>query len=88
MTGMMMRDTITAELDKHLQVLTHIRDDNGINEQIIRVAEEIVRCFRCGGKVLVFGCGGSAADSQHIAKSEYHRYERDCILGAGISTDD
>ena len=89
MTGLMMRDTITAELDEHLQVFTHIRDDNDINEQIIRVAEEIIRCFRCGGKVLVFGCGGSAADSQHIAAEFINKlkFERACLPAIALTTD-
>jgi len=34
---------------------------------IVAMAEEIVRAFRRGNKVLVFGNGGSAADAQHIA---------------------
>ncbi len=31
------------------------------------VAELLVACFRAGGKVLLFGNGGSAADAQHLA---------------------
>lgn len=34
---------------------------------LIRAALLIVRCFREGGKLLIFGNGGSAADAQHIA---------------------
>ena len=35
--------------------------------EIARIAKEIVNCFRRGGKVVLFGNGGSAADAQHIA---------------------
>ena len=34
---------------------------------ISKASEIIAECFQKGGKVLVFGNGGSAADSQHIA---------------------
>ena len=35
--------------------------------QISLVAEELKACLKCGGKILLMGNGGSAADSQHIA---------------------
>lgn len=34
--------------------------------EIARAAEAVCRCHRAGGKVLVCGNGGSAADSEHI----------------------
>lgn len=36
-------------------------------EMIATVAERLIACFGSGGKVLLFGNGGSAADAQHIA---------------------
>ena len=36
-------------------------------EALARAGEILVDCFRGGGKVLLFGNGGSAADAQHIA---------------------
>ena len=43
-----------ATLDRELSVLA-------------RIAETVVDALAAGGKVLIFGNGGSAADSQHIA---------------------
>jgi D-sedoheptulose 7-phosphate isomerase len=34
---------------------------------IIKIADEMVRAFKNGNKVLLFGNGGSAADAEHIA---------------------
>jgi D-sedoheptulose 7-phosphate isomerase len=34
---------------------------------IKKATEELIECFKRGNKVLIFGNGGSAADSQHIA---------------------
>lgn len=38
-----------------------------IREEIVRAAGMIADCYRAGGKVLICGNGGSAADSEHIA---------------------
>ena len=49
----------------------------------------IVTAVRSGGKVLVFGNGGSAADAQHVAAELVGRLERDrvAIPGIALSTD-
>lgn len=36
-------------------------------QQIEQVSKAIINCFKSGGKLILFGNGGSAADSQHIA---------------------
>ena len=43
-------------------------------ERIIKLAEEIVATFRAGGKLLIFGNGGSAADAQHMAAEFVNRF--------------
>ena len=43
-------------------------------ESTARLAEE---CLRSGGKILIFGNGGSAADAQHFAAELVGRFERD-----------
>jgi len=42
-----------------------------------RVAEIIIRAFRSGNKLLLFGNGGSAADAQHIAAELVGRFYLD-----------
>jgi D-sedoheptulose 7-phosphate isomerase len=56
---------------------------------ITSIAEEIVRCFERGGKVLIFGNGGSAADAQHIAAEFTNRYkmERPPLPAIAVTTD-
>jgi D-sedoheptulose 7-phosphate isomerase len=39
---------------------------NGIRDNIYKAYELLVKIFRSGGKLLVAGNGGSAADSEHI----------------------
>ncbi len=56
---------------------------------IIGISTEIVRCFENGGKVLIFGNGGSAADSQHIAAEFTNRFkmERPPLPALALTTD-
>lgn len=44
---------------------------------IVTVAEHIIDVLRNGGKVLICGNGGSAADSQHFAAELVGRFRRD-----------
>lgn len=44
---------------------------------VARAAEAICECIRSGGKVLAFGNGGSASDSQHFAAELVVRFEKE-----------
>jgi D-sedoheptulose 7-phosphate isomerase len=46
-------------------------------DTIARAAERIAESFRNGGRVLLFGNGGSAADAQHIAAEWCGRLSRE-----------
>ncbi|MGE4497890.1 MAG: SIS domain-containing protein [Deferribacterales bacterium] len=56
---------------------------------LIGISTEIVKCFENGGKVLIFGNGGSAADSQHIAAEFTNRFkmERPPLPALALTTD-
>jgi len=58
-------------------------------DALVRVVEEIVRTFKTGGKILLFGNGGSAADAQHIAAEFVNRYliERPPLPALALTTD-
>lgn len=45
--------------------------------KIREIAEVVVDCLKKNGKVLLFGNGGSASDSQHIAAELIGRFKRD-----------
>ena len=57
--------------------------------QISIVAEELKACLKRGGKILLMGNGGSAADSQHIAAEIVGRYkkERRGLPAIALTTD-
>lgn len=44
-------------------------------ERIIQLVEWTVETFRSGGKLLIFGNGGSAADAQHVAAEFVNRFK-------------
>ncbi len=58
---------------------------------VLQAAETTAQCFRSGGKLLICGNGGSAADSQHIA-TEFtstlrREYQRPALPAIALTTD-
>lgn len=59
------------------QIQERIRDSIALKERLLseerllqttaEVAKAMIHCFKAGGKILLCGNGGSAADAQHIA---------------------
>jgi D-sedoheptulose 7-phosphate isomerase len=58
-------------------------------ESVARAADLIITSVKTGGKVLIFGNGGSAADAQHIAAELVNRlnYDRPPIAAIALTTD-
>jgi D-sedoheptulose 7-phosphate isomerase len=58
-------------------------------EAVAQAADLITSSYRAGGKVLVFGNGGSAADAQHVAAELVGRFERkrQALAAIALSTD-
>ena len=58
-------------------------------DKIVLAVEEIVNIFKGNGKILFFGNGGSAADSQHIAAEFIGRFkkERQALAAIALTTD-
>ena len=56
---------------------------------VIDAVEIINKCIKSGGKILIFGNGGSAADSQHIAAEFVNRFylERKALPAIALTTD-
>ncbi len=56
---------------------------------IVSTAGMISDCLKNGGKILIFGNGGSAADSQHIAAEMINRFavERQPLAAVALTTD-
>jgi len=78
-----MRDRIKDILLESIQVKEELlRSYVG---QIKGIADLIIECLKKGGKVILCGNGGSAADAQHIAAEFIGRFKRDRTALAAIS---
>ncbi len=78
---------ITTQLQAHRDVITRI--ENEMTPLIAEFAILLVDTFRRGGKLLVMGNGGSAADSQHFVAEIVGRFklERRGLPAIALSTD-
>ncbi|MCX5711569.1 MAG: SIS domain-containing protein, partial [Candidatus Omnitrophica bacterium] len=53
--------------------------------QIKEISDIVIDALKKGGKVMVFGNGGSASDSQHIAAELVGRFKKDRTALAAIA---
>lgn len=60
-------DAVALHFSRSRQVLEAAGTDRRLLATVAEIAAVIARTFRNGGKLLVAGNGGSAADAQHIA---------------------
>lgn len=73
---------------KSVEVLQRSAQD--LPEVIADIATALLNCLSGGGKVLLFGNGGSAADAQHIAAEFVGRFQRPgraALAGIALTTD-
>jgi D-sedoheptulose 7-phosphate isomerase len=74
---------LRAELAEHRQVF---EATSAIIEQAFpAVLDLLEKSVRAGGKLLLFGNGGSAADAQHIAAELVIRYKKERVAIAAIA---
>lgn len=86
-TGIDLEAYFTAEMDGHQRTLEATR--RSLGEPFARLVSVCAESIRRGGKILLFGNGGSAADAQHLATELAVRYQRDRapIAGLALTTD-
>ena len=65
---------VFSSIDDHLELITSLRNDNELILKINEAAFLIVESLRRGGRLLICGNGGSAADSQHLATELVSRF--------------
>lgn len=81
------KEQLIKSRNEHIQVFEKI-DDNFI-DTIIQVSNRIYESFENGGKLFLFGNGGSASDAQHIAAEFSGRFvkERKSLPALALNTD-
>ena len=81
-----MKAIIENEFSEHLKVAQKI---STLTDQVEAAAQLCIDSLKNGGKILIFGNGGSAADAQHIAAEMVGRYkvERKGLPAIALTTD-
>jgi len=82
-----MKEAIASAFDESIRVKQIFLREN--LDRLIQVIEALVAMFNRGNKLLIFGNGGSAADSQHIAAEFTNRFliERPPLAALALTTD-
>ncbi|MCM8799557.1 MAG: D-sedoheptulose 7-phosphate isomerase [Candidatus Omnitrophica bacterium] len=82
-----MKDKIKKILLESIQVKEKLIQN--YTEKILEITEAIIDSLKKGGKVILFGNGGSAADSQHIAAELIGRFKKDrqALPAIALTTD-
>ena len=78
--------TFMSELEEHQSMIARLADCTGVIET---AGELLITTLKEGGKLLLCGNGGSAADCQHIAAEFVVRYEkkRQAMAAIALTTD-
>ncbi len=74
---------------KSCSTLMRATEDRDVIASIAAIVDTVTRAFRAGGKVLIAGNGGSAADAQHIAGEFLSRlnFDRNPLPAIALTTD-
>jgi D-sedoheptulose 7-phosphate isomerase len=86
-----MSDTeiIAAHFRRSLDALARAEQDTAFGAAVLAVARAVESALRAGGKVMLAGNGGSAADAQHIAGEFLSRlrFDRHPLPALALTTD-
>ncbi len=82
-------DSVAQHFARSREVLDAAGTDRKLLAVVAEIAAAIVRSYRNGGKLLIAGNGGSAADAQHIAAELLSRFklERSALPAIALTTD-
>jgi D-sedoheptulose 7-phosphate isomerase len=85
--GLRLSNHVAREIEDSIRVKAKLVDEAA--ELIPQMAVVVVTQLRAGGKLIIFGNGGSAADAQHIAAEFVGRYlvEREALPAIALTTD-
>lgn len=82
-----MQDRIKKDIEDAIAVKQAVLAE--LVPAVQKAAEAIHGCLKSGGKLLFFGNGGSASDSQHLAAEFVGRYEKErrALAAVALTTD-
>jgi D-sedoheptulose 7-phosphate isomerase len=82
-------ELIRSTLRASAGVLDAMAADRDFSRNLEAIADAWIRCLRAGGKIMLAGNGGSAADAQHVAGELVNRFNfnRPALAGLALSAD-
>lgn len=84
-----MKNYITQQIEEAQRVMTAMLAENVLLETLEAASRACISCLQNGGKLLLAGNGGSAADAQHIAGEFVSRFafDRPGLPAIALTTD-
>ncbi len=84
-----MRNYIFAQMSEAQRVMSAMIVDDALCSALETAAAACIECLQRGGKILLIGNGGSAADAQHIAGELVSRFafDRPGLPAIALTTD-
>ena len=82
-------EIVAAHLRRSLEVIERVAGDAAFGAAVLAIAQAVEKSLRAGGKVMLAGNGGSAADAQHIAGEFLSRlrFDRHPLPAIALTTD-
>jgi D-sedoheptulose 7-phosphate isomerase len=84
-----MKQYVLAQIEEACRVMNLMRTEDRLAETMVGAVRTCIESLRGGGKILLAGNGGSAADAQHIAAELVSRfqYDRPGLAAIALTTD-
>jgi D-sedoheptulose 7-phosphate isomerase len=82
-------NAVVNHFQRSVAVMERAANDPALRATILSIADCVTASFRAGGKLLIAGNGGSAADAQHIAGEFLSRlrFDRNPLPAIALTTD-
>lgn len=84
-----MRNYLIGQIEEAQRVMAAMLENTELQSQLEAAALASIKCLQSGGKILLAGNGGSAADAQHIAGEFVSRFafDRPGLPAIALTTD-
>jgi D-sedoheptulose 7-phosphate isomerase len=84
-----MKDLVQRQLAQSIATMQAVHDDRTIHDTMLTIGKLTADALQSGGKLLVAGNGGSAADSQHLVAEFVARLtvDRPALRAIALTTD-
>jgi len=84
-----MIDLVQKQLKQSLETMTRVLHDEAIHKAVVEAGRITAESMQAGGKLMVCGNGGSAADAQHLVAEFVSRLtvDRPALRAVALTTD-